>query len=83
MTLRDNFSDIPTRTSTAVANALGKNPKETQRSDEWAFEYISITYLQPIMEAFDDDGSGYITVTEVNRFVDALPTSINWRYVDC
>ena len=82
MTLRDNFSDIPTRTSTAVATALGKNPKETQRSDEWAFEYISTTYLQPIMEAFDDDGSGYITVTEVNRFVDALPSSINWRYVD-
>ena len=79
MTLRDNFSDIPTRTSTAVAAALGRDPNERQRTDDWAFEYISIAYLQPIMEAFDDDGSGYITVTEVNRLVDSLPSSLNWR----
>lgn len=78
MTLRDNFSEVPTLTSTAVAVALGKDPNAPQRTDDWALAYISITYLQPIMEAFDDDGSGYITVSEVNRFVDALPEELNW-----
>ena len=81
MTLRDNFSETPTRTSAAVATALGKDPNDPQRTDDWALAYISITHLQPIMEAFDDDGSGYITVTEVNRFIDALPPSIHWRCV--
>lgn len=80
MTLRDNFSDVPTRTSSAVAAALGRDPAAMQLTDEWAFEYISINYLQSIMEAFDDDGSGYITVGEVNRFVDALPSEVKWRY---
>lgn len=80
MTLRDNYSEIPTRTSTAVAGALGKDPNDPQR-DDWAFQYINISYLQSIMEAFDDDGSGYVTVTEVNRFIDMLPPSIGWRCV--
>ncbi|KAJ3543517.1 hypothetical protein NM688_g5844 [Phlebia brevispora] len=78
MTLRDNYSDIPTRTSEAVAAALGRDPNDAQHTDEWAFQYINVSYLQPIMEAFDDDGSGYVTISEVNRLVDALPPSINW-----
>lgn len=81
MTLRDNYSESPTRTSTAVADALGKDPNDAQR-DDWAFQYINISYLQSIMEAFDDDGSGYVTVTEVNRFIDMLPPSLGWRCVD-
>lgn len=32
------------------------------------------------MEAFDDDGSGYVTYQEVNEFVEAKPDSLNWRY---
>lgn len=80
MTLRDNFSDVQTRQAAAAEDeAAEKDGKDAQRTDDWAFEYISITYLQPIMEAFDDDGSGYITIFEVNRFVDALPPSIKWR----
>ena len=77
MTLRDNFSEVPTLTSTAVKAALGQEDK--QHGDQWAFQYINLSYLQPIMEAFDDDGSGYITVSEVNHFVDAMPSSIGWR----
>ena len=46
--------------------------------DEWSMEYIHITRVQPIIEAFDDDGSGFITVQEVNAFTTARPK--NWRY---
>ena len=52
-----------------------------QPADDWALDYISITYIQQIMEAFDDDGSGYITVSEVNKFTDAIPTGVDWTYV--
>ncbi|TBU25684.1 hypothetical protein BD311DRAFT_492317 [Dichomitus squalens] len=44
--------------------------------DEWSMEYIHITRVQPIIEAFDDDGSGFITVQEVNAFTTARPK--NW-----
>ncbi|KAK7678018.1 hypothetical protein QCA50_018958 [Cerrena zonata] len=46
--------------------------------DDWAYHYISLAWLQPIMEAFDDDGSGYITVTEVNRFSESMPKELKW-----
>lgn len=45
---------------------------------EWTLEWITITRLQPIIEAFDDDASGFITVAEVNRFTTSRPR--DWRY---
>ena len=45
--------------------------------DDWALTYINIPYLQPILEAFDDDASGFITISEVNRFTAARPR--DWR----
>ena len=77
MTLRDNYSDVPTSPTSAVHTAASTLPEESK--DGWALDYINVTYLQPIMEAFDDDGSGYVTIAEVNRFVDALPSEIGWR----
>ena len=45
--------------------------------DDWALTYINVPYLQPILEAFDDDASGFITISEVNRFTAARPR--DWR----
>lgn len=53
----------------------------SQPSDDWAFEFINAKYLQPIMEAFDDDGSGYVTYQEVNEFVEERPAELGWRYI--
>ncbi|KAI0041306.1 hypothetical protein FA95DRAFT_1611128 [Auriscalpium vulgare] len=39
-----------------------------QNSDAWAIEFIELSRVQPILEAFDDDASGFITVAEMNRF---------------
>ena len=47
--------------------------------DEWTLEYINVTRLQAIIEAFDDDASGFITVGEANAFTTARPA--DWRYV--
>ena len=74
MTLRDHYKE---RAESAALATFGGS----QRSDDWAFEFINAKYLQPIMEAFDDDGSGYVTYQEVNEFVEERPSSLDWRCV--
>ena len=46
--------------------------------DEWTMEYISLTKLQAISEAVDDDASGFVTIAEVNQFTTARPNE--WSY---
>jgi hypothetical protein len=45
--------------------------------DAWAIKYIDIFWVPPILEAFDDDASGFITVSEVNQFTSSRPA--DWR----
>ncbi|RPD55866.1 hypothetical protein L227DRAFT_579346 [Lentinus tigrinus ALCF2SS1-6] len=74
LALRDYFSERLDQakrvrngqTSTALTRPISEE-------DEWMLEYINITRLQPIAEAFDDDASGFITVAEVNAFTQARP----------
>ncbi|KAI0061160.1 hypothetical protein BV25DRAFT_1805982 [Artomyces pyxidatus] len=42
-------------------------------SDAWAIRFISLARLQRILEAIDDDASGFVTVAEMNRFTSARP----------
>ncbi len=55
-----------------------ENSTEVTAQDEWTLEYINVTRLQAIIEAFDDDASGFITVGEANAFTASRP--VNWRY---
>ncbi|TBU41129.1 hypothetical protein BD309DRAFT_868889 [Dichomitus squalens] len=48
-------------------------PTLITEQDEWTLEYINVTRLQAIIEAFDDDASGFITVGEANAFTTARP----------
>ncbi|KAL1937671.1 hypothetical protein VTO73DRAFT_12946 [Trametes versicolor] len=48
-------------------------PTNIDEHDEWTLDYISVTRLQAIIEAFDDDASGFITVGEVNAFTASKP----------
>jgi len=48
-------------------------------SDEWALRYINLTYVRNIMEAFDEDASGFVTIKEANNFTSSRP--LNWRWV--
>ncbi|KAF5370541.1 hypothetical protein D9757_010124 [Collybiopsis confluens] len=41
--------------------------------DRWALKYIKVSRLQPILEAIDDDGTGFISIKEVNTFVGFKP----------
>ncbi|KAI0298350.1 hypothetical protein B0F90DRAFT_1669084 [Multifurca ochricompacta] len=48
----------------------------SQNPDAWAIKFIDVTRLQPILEAFDDDASGFITISEMNRFTSSRP--VEW-----
>ncbi|KAG6908277.1 hypothetical protein DXG01_005483 [Tephrocybe rancida] len=50
-------------------------------NDSWTTQYISISYLQSIAEAIDDDGSGFVSIREVNDFTEVRPpgwTTCQW-----
>ncbi|KAF8996992.1 hypothetical protein BDQ17DRAFT_1363767 [Cyathus striatus] len=49
----------------------------TTSGDEWTKKYINISHLQSILESIDDDGSGFISIREVNRFTLDCPR--DWR----
>ncbi|KAG6908278.1 hypothetical protein DXG01_005484 [Tephrocybe rancida] len=53
-------------------------PEATPSSNDiWTAAYFNVSYIQAISEAIDDDGSGFITVREVNDFTTSRPPK--WR----
>ncbi|KAF9242644.1 hypothetical protein BU15DRAFT_60359 [Melanogaster broomeanus] len=57
---------------TMLELALSQQPR-SKTDDRWALAYINVTRMQPILEAFDDDGSGFVSVKEVNTFTSSRP----------
>ncbi len=74
LTLQDHYRDL-------FDNATNAEQPDTIANDEWALKYLGLNRLCPLMEAFDDDASGYVTITEVNKLKDMRPSSLTWRYV--
>jgi hypothetical protein len=77
MTLRDHFVDKaqnPDMPKKSDASTIAE-----MSHDSWAHQYVDVKYLQSIMDAIDDDGSGHVTITEINRFTEQLPSSLGWR----
>ncbi|KAG6876866.1 hypothetical protein C0992_011497 [Termitomyces sp. T32_za158] len=53
---------------------ISDNNTDRHKSDyQSALSYFNISHLQAIAEAFDDDGSGFITIQEVNSFTKSKP----------
>jgi len=59
--------------ATAFASANQK------ASDMLAFQYINITGIRPILEAFDDDYTGFVSIREANQLLLSKPN--DWRFV--
>lgn len=72
LALRDYFHDQEDK-------SRKEQQTQTPSTDRWAFQYIDIPYLQPILEAIDDDASGFIRISEVNAFTASRPPG--WRFV--
>jgi hypothetical protein len=68
MALRDYYVENATTSSDTLTGP-----------DAWALKYINISNARRILEAFDDDASGFVTVSEVNNFTQSRPPK--WRYV--
>lgn len=66
MALKDYFIEKSTAESGAI-----KGP------DSWTLQYINVGRARNILEAFDDDASGFVTVSEVNNFTRLRPR--DWR----
>jgi hypothetical protein len=60
-----------------VANLFAARQKRTD--NQWALKYFSLARMQPILEAFDDDGTGFVSLREVNMFSTSRPR--DWRSV--
>ncbi|KAI0265448.1 hypothetical protein BC834DRAFT_186547 [Gloeopeniophorella convolvens] len=74
LALRDYYLERVHSESKNVRGVSGVN--ETRDPDAWAIDFIDLGRLQPILESFDDDASGFITITEMNKFTSARP--IDW-----
>ncbi|KAG8814728.1 hypothetical protein FRC19_001553, partial [Serendipita sp. 401] len=55
---------------TEISFVTGKAGDE---DDSWTLQYINLVRVPAILEAFDDDGSGFINVVEVNDFTSSRP----------
>jgi hypothetical protein len=50
-------------------------------ADKEYLQYLAIPYISAIIEAFDDDASGFIRISEVNHFCASAPsgwTLLQW-----
>jgi len=48
-------------------------------AESWALKYINLVNLRPLVEVFDSDVSGYVSVWEANEVISLRPES--WRSV--
>ena len=59
--------------------SVGDDGEWVSHSEQWALRYIGVNYVRSILEAFDDDASGFVTVKEANHFTRSRP--LDWRYI--
>ncbi|KAI0080472.1 hypothetical protein K474DRAFT_1704774 [Panus rudis PR-1116 ss-1] len=62
----------------AVTHGQESKDRGIQKIDDWPFEYMNFRWMPQIMEAFDDDGSGFVSINEVNQLTDSLPRELGW-----
>jgi len=79
MTLRDHFMEKWGVYSHTRDLSVEPTSKDKESDATWALTFLSSYKVQSVSEAFDDDASGFITVTEVNNFTTSRP--MGWRCV--
>ena len=79
--LRDHYVEKLAAETERVLEMGAASIDTPHNPDAWAIELIDVTHLQPILEAFDDDASGFITISEVNRFTSSPRRPADWRFV--
>ncbi|KZT25952.1 hypothetical protein NEOLEDRAFT_293094 [Neolentinus lepideus HHB14362 ss-1] len=62
----------------AEVKVTQESPPSIDPKDQWALQYIGVVRLQPLIEAFDDDASGFISILEANQFSDPRIRPQSW-----
>jgi hypothetical protein len=76
--LLEKFSEAK-QTAASGLDASSKLINHSTSPDAWTIKYLDLMWIQPMVEAFDDDASGFITINEVNMFTSSRPEK--WRFV--
>lgn len=63
-----------------IEKAAGDSAGSLVGADKWAVKYINVNRARTILEAFDDDASGFVTIQEVNTFTRARPLEWRWAF---
>lgn len=72
----------PVDDPTASKIPMASTPLPRKGEDDlWALAHLNILHVQPILEAFDDDGTGFVSIREANAFTASRPA--DWRYTTC
>ena len=79
LALRDHYLEKLEVEAEGGSSSGAASTNSSRNPDAWAIKFIDVTRLQPILEAFDDDASGFITISEMNRFTSSRPA--DWRLV--
>ncbi|PBK75065.1 hypothetical protein ARMSODRAFT_504209 [Armillaria solidipes] len=56
-----------------IIEKLGTSERASDENDQWMLEYLNKAHLQPLLEAVDDDATGFITIREINTFAESKP----------
>ncbi|KAJ3575378.1 hypothetical protein NP233_g1131 [Leucocoprinus birnbaumii] len=70
---RASMIPLPTPPPSSTRGSPILASPQRKADDRWALAYINAAYVQPILEAVDDDGTGYISIKEVNTFIEERP----------
>ncbi|KAI9464114.1 hypothetical protein BJY52DRAFT_887425 [Lactarius psammicola] len=73
LALRDHYLEKLAAEAEDVPGMGAVSINSSRNPDAWAIGLIDTTRLQPILEAFGDDASGFVTTSEVNRFTSSRP----------
>jgi hypothetical protein len=79
LALQDHFQNTFSSESEDMLDVGVDAMSSSSNSHAWALQFVNVTRLQPILEAIDDDTTGFITIAEMNRFTSSKPD--NWRLV--
>lgn len=52
---------------------VGTSGGASDEDDLWALSYFNGAHVQPLLEAIDDDATGFITTREINTFIESVP----------
>lgn len=66
----DQFSQTDIDRLTAGTSSISSSSAD---GDRYCLQYLTIRYAANIQQAIDEDGSGFIRISEVNEFTSSIP----------